>query len=103
MTKTSFQDIINSDIPVLIDFYADWCGPCRMVTPILNEIKNELGEQVKIVKIDVDRNQAIAQKLDVRSIPTLMIYQHGELKWRVAGVQSKSVIVNQLQSLMTEA
>ncbi len=103
MTKTSFQDIINSDIPVLIDFYADWCGPCRMVTPILNEIKNELGEQVKIVKIDVDVNQAIAQKLDVRSIPTLMIYQHGELKWRVAGVQSKSVIINQLQSLMTEA
>jgi thioredoxin 1 len=100
MGKASFKSIIESDKPVLIDFYADWCGPCKMITPILNEIKQELGEKVSIVKIDVDQNQMLSQKLQVRSIPTLMIFRNGELKWRAMGVQPKQVLMNQLEAEM---
>jgi thioredoxin 1 len=100
MGKASFKSIIDSDKPVLIDFYADWCGPCKMITPILNEIKQELGDKVSIVKIDVDQNQALSQKLQVRSIPTLMIFRQGELKWRAMGVQPKQVLMNQLEAEM---
>jgi thioredoxin 1 len=100
MGKASFKSIIDSDKPVLIDFYADWCGPCKMITPILNEIKQELGDKVSIVKIDVDQNQALSQKLQVRSIPTLMIFRQGELKWRAMGVQPKQVLMSQLEAEM---
>jgi thioredoxin 1 len=100
MGKTSFRELIQSDIPVLIDFYADWCGPCKAVAPILERVKSELGKQVRIVKIDVDRNQAIAQKLQVQSIPTLMLYQAGELKWRAAGVQPFQVIKQQVEAVV---
>lgn len=100
MGKTSFKELINSDIPVLIDFYADWCGPCHAMTPIIEQLKSELGEKVKIVKIDVDNNQAIANKLNIQSIPTVMIFQKGELKWRAMGVQSLGTLKRQLQVLV---
>ena len=99
MAKTSFQELIESEKPVLIDFYADWCGPCKALAPIIQQLKSELGDQVRIVKIDVDRNPAIAQQLQVQSIPTLMIFQQGELKWRAMGVQSLPVLKNQLAAL----
>ena len=83
MSKTSFKDIINSDTPVIIDFYADWCGPCKAFAPILSQLKNDLGDTARIIKIDVDRNQELSQKLQVRSIPTIMIFQNGELKWQL--------------------
>lgn len=92
----SFSDIINQDKPVLIDFYADWCGPCKVLGPIIQEIKNELGQEVSVIKIDVDKNQALSGKLDVRSIPTMMIYKKGQLLWRVSGVQTKQQIIEQI-------
>lgn len=93
----SFQELISSDVPLLIDFYANWCGPCRVLSPIIQDIKNDLGEQIKVVKIDVDANQSLSTNLDVMSIPTIMIYKKGELLWRAAGVQTKQAILKQLQ------
>jgi len=97
--KKSFQDLIQSDTPVVIDFFADWCGPCKAQTPILQQLKSELGEQVRIVKIDVDRNKELSGKLQVQSIPTIMIFQQGELKWRAMGVQSLPQLKSQLEAL----
>ncbi len=82
----NFYDIIKSDIPVLIDFSAEWCGPCKMMPPILKKVKDTLGEQVRILKIDVDKNPAIAQKLQVRNVPTIALYKNGNQLFRQAGV-----------------
>lgn len=82
----TFEEIINQDKPVLVDFFATWCGPCKMQTPILNEVKQRLGDQVSIIKIDVDQNQSVAAKYQVRSVPTLIIFKNGQIRWRQAGV-----------------
>jgi thioredoxin 1 len=84
--KAKFDDILNTEIPVLIDFYADWCQPCKMVAPILAEVKKELDNDVKIVKINVDKNQQIAAKYGIRSIPTLILFKNSEIKFSKAGV-----------------
>ena len=95
-----FEDLIQTDTPLLVDFYADWCGPCKTLSPIIQSIKNEMGDKIKVVKIDVDKNQALSGKLDVRSIPTIMIYQNGQVKWRESGVQTKQAIVSKLNALV---
>jgi thioredoxin 1 len=82
----TFEEIINQDKPVLVDFFATWCGPCKMQTPILDEVKQRLGDQVSIIKIDVDQNQSVAAKYQVRSVPTLIIFKNGQIRWRQAGV-----------------
>ncbi|PTX44940.1 thioredoxin [Christiangramia gaetbulicola] len=97
--KSSFSEIIKSDTPVLIDFYADWCGPCKTLAPILKEVKSELGEKVKIVKINVDKNQSLAAKYQVRGVPTMMIFKDGKQLWRESGVLPKHVIVDKITSL----
>jgi len=83
---SSFNDIINSDIPVLVDFSAEWCQPCKMMPPILKEVKNHFGDKIRILKVDVDKNPAIARKYMIRSVPTLMIFRRGEVLFSQPGV-----------------
>jgi thioredoxin 1 len=91
--NSSFQNIINSEKPVLIDFYATWCGPCQTLGPILKLVKDDLGEKISIIKIDVDKNQEIASMYQVRGVPTMMLYQNGKQLWRQSGVLSKEEII----------
>ncbi|WP_281541242.1 thioredoxin [Maribacter aestuarii] len=96
--KSSFSKIINSETPVLIDFYADWCGPCKMLAPILKQVKDEMGEAIKIVKIDVDKNGSIASKYNVRGVPTMLLFKKGKQLWRQSGVLQKNDIVQVIKS-----
>jgi thioredoxin 1 len=96
--KSSFKKLISSETPVLVDFFADWCGPCKMLAPILKEVKEELGDAVKIVKIDVDKNQSIASKYQVRGVPTMLLFKDGKQVWRQSGVLQKKDIVQIIQS-----
>ncbi len=90
----TFDDLIHSEKPVLVDFYATWCGPCQMLGPILKEVKDKLGDRVAIIKIDVDKNQAVASHYRVKGVPTMMLFQNGKQLWRQSGVLSKMEIVD---------
>ncbi|WP_378182782.1 thioredoxin [Aquimarina sp. SS2-1] len=96
--KDSFSNIIDSETPVLVDFYADWCGPCKVLAPILKEVKDELGSAVKIVKIDVDKNQPLAAKYQVRGVPTMLLFKKGKQLWRQSGVLQKNDIISVINS-----
>lgn len=96
--KSNFSEIINSETPVLVDFYAEWCGPCKTLAPILKDAKESLGEKVKIVKIDVDKNQPLATQYQVRGVPTLILFKEGKQLWRQSGVLSKDEIIKIIDS-----
>ncbi len=95
--KSSFNEIIRSNNVVLLDFFGTWCGPCQTLMPILKEVKNEVGDQLKIVKIDIDKNQELATKFQVRSVPTMILFKDGVPKWRQSGVLPKNEIINVLK------
>jgi thioredoxin 1 len=94
----SFKELVSGDVPVLVDFHAEWCGPCKMMPPILDQVKKELGYKVKIIKIDVDKNQALAGAYNVRGVPTLMIFKNGKQVWRESGVRQASELVQVLST-----
>ena len=89
-----FNDLLTGNTPVIVDFYADWCAPCKMMGPILHEVKDSLGDKIKIIKVDVDKNPEVAEKYGIRSIPTLMLFKDGELKWNQAGVVQSNQLIN---------
>ncbi|MDE6322734.1 MAG: thioredoxin [Paramuribaculum sp.] len=102
---SEFNDIIKSKKPTLVDFYATWCGPCKMQSPIIDQVKNVVGDEATILKIDVDANPELAQRYNVRSIPTLIIFVEGEAAWRGYGVHQADQLVakiNEFQKLKSD-
>lgn len=100
LTEANFdQEIANASTPILVDFWATWCGPCKMIAPILDEIANEKGDAVKVAKVDVDQNQGIAARYGVRAIPTLLFIKDGEVKEQVVGMTSKKDLLAKLDAL----
>ena len=96
--KSSFNDIVNAQEVVLVDFFGTWCGPCQALMPILKGVKEELGDDIKIIKIDIDKNKALATQYQVRSVPTMILFKNGAPKWRQSGVLQQKDIVNVIET-----
>jgi len=84
--KTTFNDIINGEKPVLVDFYTDWCGPCKMMNPILKDLKKNMGDAINVIKVDAEKNADAAIKYNVRGVPTLILFKDGQILWQQSGV-----------------
>lgn len=90
---TDFNTLIKSEKPILVDFFATWCGPCQVLGPVLKQVKDQLEDRISIIKIDVDKNQALASQWQVRGVPTMVLFQNGQQLWRQSGVLSKEQIL----------
>jgi thioredoxin 1 len=95
---SSFQEIIQSETPVLVDFYATWCGPCRMMAPVLEDVAGRMGEKARVIKVDVDKNEQAAAMYGIRGVPTFIIFRQGKQVWRQSGVVPAEVLISQLQA-----
>jgi len=98
--KGNFDSIINDTRPVIVDFHALWCGPCKVQSPILSDIASEFGERVRVIKIDVDQNPGLASKYHIQGVPTVIIFKNGQLVWRQSGIASKSQLIDLLKQHM---
>ena len=95
--KGNFATLINEDKPVIVDFHAVWCAPCKMQAPVLQELAKELGDKIKVLKVDVDQNQEIASQYKIQSVPTLIVFRNGKPVWRQSGVVGKNQLLKILQ------
>ncbi|MDD2981759.1 MAG: thioredoxin [Crocinitomicaceae bacterium] len=95
---SKFQEIVQSETPTLVDFFATWCGPCQAMSPILDQLKDKMGEKVRILKIDVDKNQDVAAKFKVRGVPTFVLFQSGEILWRQSGGMELATLEQKITS-----
>ena len=100
--KESFGDIIRGNTPVLVDFFAEWCGPCKLMKPILEELHQRMGSAIRILKIDVDKTPVLASNLNIQSVPTLMLFQNGQTLWRQAGVVQASKLEQIISPYITK-
>ena len=91
--KGNFNQLINGELPVLIDFHAEWCGPCKTQGPILKEVAKQVDDKIRIIKIDIDKNNSLANKYQIRSVPTLAIFKEGKIVWKQSGVQGKEQLL----------
>lgn len=97
---SKFNELINSGQPVLVDFFAEWCGPCKMMPPILKEVISKVNGKARIIKIDIDKNPAAAAKYDVKSVPTLIIFKNGVITWRQSGVVPGNQLIEILEKML---
>jgi thioredoxin 1 len=97
---SAFQQLIHSDKPVLVDFYAHWCGPCKALSPEVEKVARNMKDRVKVVKVDIDKNQKVAQDLHISSVPTLMIFKKGKIVWRKSGMMGAHQIENEINKFV---
>ena len=95
-----FDEMINSTTPTLVDFYATWCGPCKMMSPLLEQVASEMGDETKIIKVDIDKNRDAAAQYGIRSVPTLILFKEGEIVWRQSGLPPKSMITESIKKFI---
>jgi len=98
--KGNFEQLINSDVPVLVDFYAEWCQPCKIQSPVLQELAREENGRIRVIKIDVDKNPLIAQRYQIQGVPTLILFRNGQVLWRQSGVTPKHLLKKVLSEFL---